>query len=285
MTGHRGFALLTVLWLLLLLTVLISTGLTPVLLALRAGENRVLLTRARWAALGCLELTRARFEAGRGQLSLDSIPLAPVVWCTAERLDPDERVNPNVGDSIGLGRLLADPVRVASLLDWIDADDTPRDAGAEAAWYAGRGRSLPRNAPILDPAELRLVRGLEEASVEQLEQLFTARSDGRVSANRAPAWALASVSLLTPSEAERIVDLRRPGQPFAAADQLVALGGIDLTLEEFAELTRRLSFTEAQHTFRFHGRARAGARVLHLTIVATLHEREGELTVAHLEVR
>jgi hypothetical protein len=228
---------------------------------------------------------RARFPGGRPEARFDSVALGPVVWCAVDDVAPEQRVNPNVGDSIGLTRLLMDPVRVASVLDWLDEDDDPRDAGAEAEWYRRRARTLPRNGPLRDPAELRLVRGFEDVTVAELERMFTVRGDGRVSANRAPAWALASVSVLSPEDAERIVALRGAAPTLAVPDQVVTLAGIDLTLEEFAELTRRISFSDARRTLRFRGLARAGARTLEFTAVAVLQEREGELTVAQLEVR
>jgi general secretion pathway protein K len=56
------------------------------------------------------------------------------------------------GDA-GRGRLISD-----SILDWIDPDDSPRPLGAEAAAYAGNGY-LPRNASI-GAADLFLIKGL-----------------------------------------------------------------------------------------------------------------------------
>jgi hypothetical protein len=216
---------------------------------------------------------------------LDSVALGTGVWCATEALHADERVNPNVGDSLGLARVLADPVRVASIVDWIDTDDIARAAGAEALWYALRGRSTPSNAPIRDVAEMRLIRGFEEVSLRELEALFTARGDGRVSANRAPLHALLSISPLSPTEAERIVTLRAVGVRFAVPEQIVTVAGADVDLEEFAELTRRLSFTDAARTIRLHGFGDAGPRTLHIALITTLVEHEGELVVTALEVR
>ncbi|HYD00522.1 MAG TPA: hypothetical protein VEB22_04790, partial [Phycisphaerales bacterium] len=49
----------------------------------------------------------------------------------------------------------------AAILDWIDADEDVRDAGAELESYGGLLSSYkPRNAPMRDIRELELVRGV-----------------------------------------------------------------------------------------------------------------------------
>ncbi len=282
MSANHGFALLTVLWLILLLSLLVTTEVAPIVLTDHASQNGVELVRARWAAVACLELVRERFSNGAVKTRLDSLALGPAVWCDAEPLNPDERVNPNVGDSVGLQRVLGDPGRVAAILDWIDRDDTARDAGAEAGWYARRHRPLPRNRPIRDVAELQLVRGFEETSLEQLESVFTARGDGRISPNRAPAWALVSISPLTQGDVAGLVAMRG-GQTFLTPEQLVSVAGIDVTIDEFRELTSRLSFTDAQRTIRCKGWVNMGTRVVGITIVADLRETRGELEISQVE--
>jgi general secretion pathway protein K len=279
-----GFALLTVLWLILLLSVLMSSRIAPVVLARQAGVNRMLETRARWAALGCLELTRARFRGGDVEEKRDSLALGDMVWCTQDALRSDVRINPNVADSSGLQRFLHDEGAVASLLDWIDSDGIARPGGAESPWYRSRGRYLPRNGPIVDVAEMRLVRGFERFSLEELETYFTARGTGRVSANRAPDWALASVSTLS---AEQVVDIirHRRGSAYAAPDQLTAVTGMELTIPEFAELTTRLSFVDTERTVRIRGRVNGGSRVIESVLIVTLVPSDGELTVRRVEVR
>jgi type II secretory pathway component PulK len=285
MSSRNGFALLTVLWLLLLLSVLLADVLVPVVVSLRAGENRVLLTRAKWAALGCLELARARFANEAAPTAIDSVALGTTVWCRSESLSPDERVNPNASDSSGLLRVVGDGSRVASVLDWIDADDEPREEGAERDWYSARGRATPRNAPIRDAKELGLIRGFEQVSMGDLERLFTARGEGRLSPNRAPAWALASIAVLSPQDVSKIVTRRGLAARFVTAEQLVSMTGIDVGLEEFRELTRRLSFTESERTTRFQGLVDAGTRRLDYTVVAVLHETPQGLSVAQLEAQ
>ena len=48
-----------------------------------------------------------------------------------------------------------------AILDWLDADDTPRDNGAESDYYASLTPPYaPRNGPIQSIEELLLVRGV-----------------------------------------------------------------------------------------------------------------------------
>lgn len=72
----------------------------------------------------------------------------------------------NQNDAVGL---------VASLVDWLDADDDALAGGAEAAWYAGQGRHYrPANARLLDLDELRLVRGYNDDIVSRLRAVAIA---------------------------------------------------------------------------------------------------------------
>lgn len=286
MARRDGFALVAVLWLILLLSALGSAGIAPVVVEQRAAENRVALGRAGWAALACLELLRARVARGTEvQESLDSIALGASVWCDAESMNVDERVNVNVADSAGLQRVLGDPGRVAALLDWIDEDDLPRAAGAEAEWYRAAMRPLPRNAPLRDPSELALVRGFEAIAPDELYRVFTTRGLGRVSPNRAPSWALGSVSVLSEQQIERVVALRTSGATFAAAEQVTVAAGLDPTIPEFRDLTQRLSFNESEHTVVVSGRVSLGERTLESRLVVVLIETDGELVVSHVVAR
>lgn len=284
MSGRGGFALITVLWLILLLGALTSGGIAPIVLDQRASENRVALTRARWAALGCLDLVRAR-AASRSRLAVDSIALGETVWCETTPLNADERVNPNVADSAGLLRLLESPTMVASFLDWIDEDDVARAAGAESEWYRGALRPLPRNAPLYDPAELALVRGFEALTPDELERVFTTRGSGRISPNRAPRWALGSISVLSADQIERLMIARDRQTSFVAAEQVTAAIGLEPTIPEFRELTQRLSFNESERTVVASGRVSLGTRTIESEIVAVLTQTDDELVVTHLVVR
>jgi general secretion pathway protein K len=126
-----------------------------------------------------------------------------------------------------------------SILDWIDADDLPRPAGAESDYY--QGRAVPyyaKNAPIDDLSELLLVKGVtpemywgsnstnHAPSVFQhklglgnapgqapdypfgLVEIFTPFSFGKINVNTADATVLQMIPGVDQSMAESIIKLR-----------------------------------------------------------------------------
>jgi type II secretory pathway component PulK len=201
-----------------------------------------------------------------------------------ERIDWDERINPNLVDSIGLLRVLADSVQVASLLDWIDGDDVPRAAGAEAAWYASKGRIRPRNAPVAAVAELALIRGLEGLLVDSMEALFTVRGDGSLSPDRASARVLASVSVLSDSHIERLIAMRARHGSYSSVESVSLALGMDPTADEFRELALRLSTGPEGTTIRAHGWTDLGGRVVRSRIDLEFVPLDDELALSAVEV-
>ena len=58
-----------------------------------------------------------------------------------------------------------------AILDWIDADDTPRDQGAESEYYSGlQPAYVPRNAPPVSLEELLLVKGVTPEAALRLRR-------------------------------------------------------------------------------------------------------------------
>jgi type II secretory pathway component PulK len=196
---------------------------------------------------------------------------------------PDERVNPNVADSVGLSAVLSDERQVASLLDWTDADTEPRPGGAEASWYAARGRQGPRNAPLAAVEEIRLIRGFEQYDAEDIRATFTTSGDGSVSPNRAPEWALRSITGVPSDLAVRLQPIPMSERHFRSADELSALLGLDPSVPEFREMARRLSFADAQTIVRATGSVDIGRAVLVSTMVATLQETRGRVQIVRLQ--
>jgi len=267
-----GFALIAVLWLVVALAILLSTGLRPVRLAAAAAENRMSRTRARWAARAC----------GPAPTS-ESVALGAATWCSIEPLDWDDRINPNRVDSLGLLRALGDSVRVASILDWIDTDDIQRASGAEARWYRERSRIGPRNAPILAVAELGRVRGFEAMGVDTLERRFAVRGDGSVPPDRASASVLSSISALSDSDVGRLIAVRSARGPFESVEEISLTLGLDPTVDEFRQLVRRLSIRPNASTVRARGWTDLGDRVIRVRLDLDLVTVEGELVISGLE--
>jgi len=98
-----------------------------------------------------------------------------------------------------------------SILDWIDADDTPRASGAETGYYAGRGLPYgPRNGVPMSLEELLLVRDVSRYSLFGGDRDLNYQVDEREArraadslAGRSGGESLPWASLLTIHSAER----------------------------------------------------------------------------------
>lgn len=282
--ARGGFALIAVLWLVAALGVVVTAGLASVETARLTAENRIHAARARWAALGCLAMAQSRYSGTGRLLALDSVALGASVWCGLHEVDPAERVNPNVADSVGLTRVL-DQAQVAALLDWMDADDAPRAAGAEAPWYRAHHRRRPRNAPFQAVAEMTLVRGFETADISSLEGWFTVRGDGRVAPNRASERVLETIGILPQGSPATLVAMRASGRRYSDAADIVNALGLSLSTHEFRALAGRLSFDEGTTTFRVEGASDAGGRLLRTVFDADVRAAPGQLAVLRIELR
>jgi general secretion pathway protein K len=119
-----------------------------------------------------------------------------------------------LGASEETARTLAD-----AIVDWRDADSTPRAGGAEAADYARAGRPAPRNAPFEAPEELARVIGMEATLLARLRPMVTVHSglEG-VDPGRAAPAVIAALSGRSAREPGPIIDTgsRRLPPAFAA---------------------------------------------------------------------
>lgn len=104
-------------------------------------------------------------------LSLDNYPVGQGT-VSVKIVDLDRKVNINTANTEVLQRALtlmgadADDLSVVSdsIQDWIDADDSPRVAGAESDYYQGLTPPYyAKNAPIDNLSELLLVKGITPA--------------------------------------------------------------------------------------------------------------------------
>jgi type II secretory pathway component PulK len=259
---RRGFALLAVLWVMVSAAAL---GLTLSLAgreAVATARNRTAAARAMWRAEGCLERSRAAIAdaiagptlyqrvEGFVWLRLDSVVMSSSLMATARcnvslraagtSLDvneADEEMLHELLVAAGIDRARADSM-VAALLDWRDADGLPRPLGAEHEWYLGAGRSPPRNAPLADRRELRLVRGFETASV--VDSLLGV-DRGRIPLAIAPVPVIAALPGIGAEALARIAERRLyaawPVDPLTLGAAL-SQPARDAMLATFAELSR-----------------------------------------------
>jgi len=224
---ERGSALLTVLWLL----VILSTAGAAVLSKARFGHltssNRMILRRAEWAQEACIEILMARYQhqgAGgdsRSPLSLDTIQLGRGTWCRANIEVAGTRMNLNSLTPDLLRQVLGDTRLVDALLDWTDADTVPRPAGAERSWYGRQGRRPPRNAPVADVWELALVRGFDSVRIGRLARVFTSGGDGTIDPNEAPRELLRLLPGLDAAGVEALIARRGSGPRMVTMEQFL----------------------------------------------------------------
>ncbi len=265
MRRRGGFALLAVLWVLVGLSALALGTALVAREAVSAAGNRLALERARWRAEGCLERARAAIDAAltggardpAGRLvtwttlgvSDTASPLVTSAGCDISLRAAGTAVDVNAA---GITQLRAgfirglrlSPARADSLadaiLDWRDADQIARPAGAERPWYDARKRPLPRDSLYADRRELALVRGV--ADVPGIDSMLDVEA-GRIVLDLAPAPVLASLPGLTAEALARIAELRvrgeRVGDPLRLASVLspASRDSIAAHYQELVQLT------------------------------------------------
>lgn len=247
---RRGFALLTVLWGLVLVASVAMTARVTGADAITASHNRVEAERGRWTTAGCLARLHssldARFSTGSDRLGRERIwqrldlvlaERPSAVACTV-RIEPvGVRLNVNrasASDLLSVFRAAGEWTRAewlaAAVLDWRDEDGVIRPGGAEAEWYRRNSRFGPRNGLMRSREEILLVRGFDERP--HLVELLGIE-DSPLVLSHAPLSVLASVPGFTPpvlSHIERARDgqiLRSladliPGLPPDGAQDLLA---------------------------------------------------------------
>lgn len=242
---RRGFALLAVLWV-VVTSAAIAVAMT---LAARAtiatARNRIDFARARWQAAGCAE--RARLAADRILSSGATADAPGPTWrsldvrmyassllasapCKITVLPVGATANVNILDAEMLGAILVaagvtgarNDSLVDALLDWRDPDDVPRARGAEREWYDAHSRPGPRNGPLADTSELRLIRGFENLGTGALLGV----EPGRIALSHASPALLAALPGMSAEAAAVVVETRARGGDL---DNLLLLLGARLS--------------------------------------------------------
>lgn len=169
-----------------------------------------------------------RWAGGSGSMAesnsvLSSIPLDnyPVGDGTVsiKIIDLDRKVNINTASAATIQQALtvmgvdANEISVVSdsILDWIDADDIPRVAGAESDYY--QGLVVPyyaKNAPIDNLSELLLVRGITPEmywgsnATNHIPSVFQHKLGLGTAPGQTPDYPFGLVDIFTPVSSGRI---------------------------------------------------------------------------------
>ena len=265
--AEGGFVLVSVLWLLALLTVVTLVLLTSARLDVRAAGQLTRHGQAEALADGLTRLVALRLgdrtRRPLTQLATDGTPLA----CAYAEADVDIAVT-DVGGlvdlntaslrqlawllgGVGLDANKAAAV-AAAIVDFRDADDIPSLNGAESAAYRAAGlRHGPKNAPFETITELDQVLGLDLALLARLRPLTTVHSrqpgiDPAKASKEVMAAAAAAAAAAIPTTAAELGRTQIPpefrsssrGRAYRVLLHVRLLGGGQFTREATIELVR-----------------------------------------------
>ena len=94
----------------------------------------------------------------------------------------------------------------AKILDWRDADDIPREGGAETSSYQAEGlRTRPANGPFISVQELRSVIGVSEEAFASIERYVTVHGAPTINPLAASEAVLQSIPELNEGDVQRIL--------------------------------------------------------------------------------
>ncbi|MEP6733827.1 MAG: hypothetical protein ABJE10_24485 [bacterium] len=254
---NRGFAMLSVLWAVVVVGTLVVTTALAGRDAFDAGRNRVSAARAFWRANDCAERVRLAIDdvlSTSGQLpartwrNLDAIvpsqPLATGTDCSTHLEAAGTRLDVNAASTDELLRLFAavgrlDGVSVTDAIDdWRDPDQVPRANGAESVWYVSQGKMLPRDGVVADDLELSRIRGLEDGSAQRVLTVET----GAVSIANALPPVLMAIHGFTDEAVAELMAARARGDQIE--DLLAFAAGLssaarDSIVSNYQEISRR----------------------------------------------
>ena len=252
-TNNRGVILVSVLWIILILSVTSLSLATAARTQVSATGNNFDSERAFFMARGAAEVmfyritedldlfdgslveqdgaefvfpmttgeVRVRLETGRNRININQA---------------SDELLASMFDSLEVEADMRSRL-VDSILDWRDGDDVPNVYGAELPDYDQiQGRRLPSNGPFIRVDELLFVRGMTDEvfygrllansegdyrRIPGVQDLVTVRSDvGAVNPNEAPVNVWAALPGIDRTLAEYAVGLRDE-MPFADAQNLV----------------------------------------------------------------
>jgi hypothetical protein len=226
-SSRRGFALITVLWLITSLAVVVGLSMAGTRVGNQATINRIALERGRWAAEGCLAILQGRWATKRW-LDSATIDLGRGVRCRWSMQDPSARVNLNTADpeilrALGLGETFVQALLIRRRVRTID-----------------------------DVREAATLPGFDAS----LEDELTTLGDGHVNVDIASRRILLALPGMTPEAVDRILYRRSVRKPVASLENLaveLSASGRGELLNRNADLTRIVVFAPQQLVIRAEG--------------------------------
>jgi general secretion pathway protein K len=220
---QRGFALIVVLWVVMLLSIVAAIFLRDSRSETRIAHN--LLENAKAEAIADAGVQRAML----GLLDQDETTVwhadgRPYAFSLADGV-ARIRIQSELGkidlnaspDEVVKGLFMAagvDEVEAGQLVDALadfrDPDDLPRRAGAERADYEAMGLLRgPKNAPLETIEELIQVRGVTPALFDRISSIITVYGRNPVDVTTAPQTVLQVLRTVMPERLDRMIAARQ----------------------------------------------------------------------------
>lgn len=233
-----GVALVSVLWLLVLLSLIVlnlSTGSRTELqlasnLRLAAQGQHVAETGVNWGLWSLLQANTAGWlaDGSTRSLVLDGVSVEVALFDEQGKIDLNEagpQLLQGLFESVGL----AEPAALAqtgAIIDWRDADQMRSPQGAEEAEYQAVGLKGPGNGPFESLEELRQVLGMTEELYQQVLPALTIDSNkAEINPLVAPREVLLALPGIIPDSVDRFIEERR--RNYASGQRPPLLSGVD----------------------------------------------------------
>jgi general secretion pathway protein K len=257
---QRGVALLATMMAVSLLTVLILDFATSTSVVYRSAANQANQLRAYYLARSAVQVGIALMAADVRQSALSNsprvdslqsmwaLPLPPLPvdggWATLSIVDEARKINinqlvrPNGQVNQQFAQIITtlltilgvDPTTVVpSLIDWLDPDSVVTPGGAESDYYLSQVPPYePRNGPMPTIGDLRLIRGIDEATFMRLKNFITTTPSVRININTAPPEVMMAVApqLAQAPSALNSILAARTEHPFANMTEVSQLPGV-----------------------------------------------------------
>ncbi|MEX2581537.1 MAG: hypothetical protein WD342_20945 [Verrucomicrobiales bacterium] len=223
--AERASALIAILWIVAILSMAVFSATQFLFIELESQSNASSIFRAEQLAdMGIALAAHPNVETGDPLLSRtvsDNESFFCRISSEGDRLNLNALLENAEADRIVLEELFfqwglrRDEAvdAVDNLVDWIDPDDEPTNAGAERSYYLSRDRlNHPFNRPFDSLGEVLLVKGFDRvvAANPAWKDSFTLLSSGELDLNEAPAE-LVSVVCQCPLETARLFVETRKG--------------------------------------------------------------------------
>lgn len=299
--SERGIALLIVLLGMALMTLVVvdfstTTAMGYLSAANQANEMRAYYLARSAVAVGAALLDEdARQDAANGT-SYDGLtdvwaapfPPLPVEGGTAQLAIVDEArkfdinliVDPNTGQPSQLYLPVAErlfenvgvtPDLLPAIIDWLDPDSIESPGGAEADYYMKLiPPYMPRNGLMPTIGDLRMIKGIDDATFNQLRRVLTVMPETEVNVNTAEPEVLGALSVNLQSNPGLIRQIMsvRVVQPFLKVNDLFAIPALAQDQQTLSGLlTTRSQYFTISGTGGF-----SGARKM---VYATVQRQQG----------